>query len=132
VIEHRGRQQVTVDNFARLAGGTLNGRLRLEERWRDGVDGAGLRVRPYVKFTRPFTKGRKTALVLTHESFVNLDTTSFQATPGYERMRNLVGISTPLSKTFATEIGYLNQHRLVRGGEDMSNHVLSLAVSASF
>ena len=37
VMEHRAREQVTFDGFARLGPGKLSGRIRLEQRWRDGV-----------------------------------------------------------------------------------------------
>jgi hypothetical protein len=47
-------------------------------------------------------------------------------------MRNLIAISTPLSKKIAVEIGYLNQHGFVRGGPDSSDHVLSASIGVSF
>jgi len=132
VMEHRAREQITIDNLAKIGRGTLSARLRTEQRWRDGIDGTGWRVRPYLKYSLPLKEGRKTALVLTHESFVNLNTTTFQRTEGYDRMRNLVGISTPLAKNINAEIGYLNQHGFVRNGEDTSDHAASLSLSFSF
>ena len=131
VLERRLREQVTVDNLAKIGRGKLNGRLRTEQRWREGVDGTGWRVRPYLKFSLPLKEGRKTALVLSHESFVNLNSTKFQGQTGYERMRNLVGISTPLSKVVSAEIGYLNQYRTVRGGRDRMDHAASISLSLS-
>ncbi|MDI1295636.1 MAG: DUF2490 domain-containing protein, partial [bacterium] len=77
VMEHRGRQQVTFDNIVKIGPGTLSARLRLEERWREGIDGTAWRVRPYVKFMLPFRAGGKTALVLSHESFFDLNKTNF-------------------------------------------------------
>ena len=47
------------------------------------------------------------------------------------RMRNLIAISTPLSKRITAEIGYLNQHGFVRGGPDTSDHVASISLSLS-
>ncbi len=132
VMEHRAREQITIDNLAKIGGGTLSGRLRLEQRWREGLDGTGWRLRPYAKYSLPLKEGAKTALVLSHESYVNLNTTVFQQVEGYERMRNLIAISTPLANNVAAEIGYLNQHGFVPSDGDSSDHVLSLAVSASF
>jgi len=68
VLEHRVREQVTFDGFARLGTGKLNGRVRLEQRWRDGMDGTGWRVRPYLKYSLPIAG--KTALNLSAEPFV--------------------------------------------------------------
>ena len=38
VMERRAREQVTFDNVARVGTGKLSARLRLEQRWREGVD----------------------------------------------------------------------------------------------
>jgi hypothetical protein len=129
IMERRAREQITFDSFAPLGPGKLSARLRLEQRWRDGVDGTGWRLRPYVKFALPL-RG-KTSLNLSTESFLNLNRTSFQRSGGLDRVRNLVTVSTPLSKSLTGEAGYLNQHGFVRGGEDTSDHVAYFAVSLS-
>ena len=71
VMEHRAREQVAFDNFARLGRGKLSGRLRLEERWREGRDGTGWRLRPYLKYSFPLHG--KTALNLSTEPFINFN-----------------------------------------------------------
>ena len=129
-VERRTREQITLDNIARVAGGKLSARLRLEQRWRDNADGTGWRVRPYLKYSLPL-KG-KTSLVLSNETFLNLNTTAFQGQDGLDRMRNLIAINTPLAKSVTIEAGYLNQYGFVRGGEDNSDHIASVLVSASF
>ena len=131
VMEHRIREQVTFDNVVQLGSGKLSFRLRGEERWRTNTEGTGLRLRPYVKYTLPLAKGSKTALVLSSETFLNLNTTPFQKQSGLDRVRNLIAINTPLSKKLTAEIGYLNQHGFVRGGPDTSDHVASVSLSLS-
>jgi hypothetical protein len=131
VMEHRAREQVTFDNVARIGAGKLSARMRMEQRWREHVDGTGWRMRPYVKFSLPLAKGSKTSLVLSSETFVNLNTTPFQKQDGLDRMRNFIGINTPITKQVSAEFGYLNQHGFVRGGEDTSDHVASLSLSLS-
>lgn len=131
VMEHRAREQVTFDNVARIGSGKLSARFRMEQRWREGVDGTGWRMRPYVKFSLPLAKGSKTSLVLSSEMFVNLNRTPFQRQDGLDRMRNLIAINTPLTKTLSAEIGYLNQHGFVRGGEDTTDHAASISLSLS-
>lgn len=132
VMEHRFRQQVNVDNFAELGNVKFSGRVRLEERWRDGQTGTGWRLRPYLKAVLPIAAKGKVALVASHESFVNLGRTSFQKVNGHERMRNFVGISAPLLKHVTIEGGYLNQHGFVRNGPDTDDHVGSISLTASF
>jgi hypothetical protein len=129
IMEHRAREQATFDGFARLGAGKFNGRIRFEERWREGVDGTGWRVRPYLKYSVPIAG--KTALNLSSEPFFNLNTTAFQRKPGLDKIRNLVSISTPLTKTLTGEAGYMNQHGFVRNGPDTSDNIayFSLALN---
>jgi hypothetical protein len=131
VMEHRAREQVTFDNAARIGAGKLSARMRMEQRWREHVDGTGWRMRPYLKFTLPLAKGSKTSLVVASETFVNLNRTPFQKQDGLDRMRNFIGINTPITKSVSAEFGYLNQHGFVRGGEDTSDHVASVSLSLS-
>lgn len=129
VMERRAREQVTVDNLARIGSGKLSARLRLEQRWREGIDGTGWRLRPYLKYSLPL-KGR-IALNLSSEPFVNLNSTSFQRQNGLDRVRNLVSVSTPLTKGVNGEVGYMNQYGFVRGGPDTSDHIAYFGVSLS-
>jgi Protein of unknown function (DUF2490) len=129
VMEHRAREQVTFDNAVKLGPGKLSLRARFEQRWRDGVDGTGWRVRPYAKWSLPL-KG-KVALNLSSEPFINLNKTSFQARTGLDRVRNLITVSGPLTKKLNAEAGYMNQHGFVRGRPDTSDNIAYFAVSLS-
>jgi hypothetical protein len=132
VTEHRAREQVTFDKLAKLAGGSFDARLRMEQRWRNGADGTGWRFRPFIRYVRPFKAGGKTALVVSHEGFINLNSTNFQAKTGYDRMRNFIGISTPFARHAKLEIGYLNQYAFVRGRADTMDHVAAFSVGRTF
>lgn len=127
VMERRAREQVTFDGFAMLGKGKLSGRLRFEQRWREHVEGTGWRLRPYVKYSLPL-KG-KTALNLSNESFFNLNTTTFQRKNGLDRMRNLISVSTPLTKALTGEAGYMNQHGFVKNGPDTSDNIAYFALA---
>lgn len=127
--EHRAREQVTFDNVANVGPGKLTLRARMEERWRDNAGGTGWRARPYAKFSFPL--GRKVSLNLSSEPFINLNTTAFQKQSGLDRVRNLIAISTPLSKKVSVEAGYMNQHGFVRGGPDTSDHIASFSLTLS-
>jgi hypothetical protein len=129
LMEHRAREQVTFDGFARLGAGKLNGRIRLEQRWREHADGTGWRMRPYLKYALPIAG--KTALNLSSEPFFNLNTTPFQRKSGLDRMRNLISVSTPVTKTLTGEAGYMNQHGFVKGGPDTSDNIAYFGLSLS-
>lgn len=128
--EHRFRQQVNFDNVAALGKVKFSGRLRLEERWREGLAGTGWRLRPQVKATVPLAG--KVTLSLANEDFINLNNTVFQTKDGLERMRNSISIGVPLGKHFAIDVGYLNQHGFVSNGPDTSDHVITTGLTASF
>lgn len=132
VMERRAREQVTIDNFAKIGAASLSARMRLEQRWRDGVDGTAWRARPYVKLGVPL--GGKTAPTLnfTAEPFINLNNTAFQSVDGLERLRSAASLSFPVSKVVKVEAGYLNQHRFVRGGPDTDDHALTVSLGLSF
>lgn len=131
-MEHRAREQITVDNFAKVGSASLSARLRFEQRWRERVDGTGWRMRPYLKAAIPL--GGKSAPVLnfTAEPFINLNTTAFQSSSGLDRLRSAVSLSIPVAKAVKLEAGYLNQHRFVRDGEDRGEHALTATLALSF
>jgi hypothetical protein len=129
-MEQRAREQLTIDGLP-AGPGLLSLRLRMEQRWRDGIAGTGWRLRPYVKYSLKLRRGGHTAIVFSHESFLNFNRTAFQAHTGEDRMRNAVALTTPLMKGVNAEIGYMNQHGFVRGGPDTSDHIATLTLSLS-
>lgn len=131
VMERRARQQVNFDKY-KLGNVEVSGRLRMEERFRDGIDGTGWRLRPYAKLALPVAKGSKTKVVFTNEAFINFNTTSFQKQSGWDRTRSFIGLSTPLLKNVTVEGGYLLQHGYVRNGPDTNDHVFNVSLSAKF
>lgn len=132
VMERRAREQLVFDNIAQIGKAKFGARIRTEQRWRDGVEGTGWRVRPYVKMAVPLGGAKAPTFNLSHESFVNLNNTSFQATDGFDRMRNAASLSFPLNATLKAEVGYLNQYRFVRNAPDTMEHALTAAVGLSF
>jgi hypothetical protein len=105
-IEQRARQDLNVDHIVRIGPLGVGVRLRMEERWREGSSGTGVRIRPFVRLTLPVTG--KLNLLASHESFVNLGGGAGQR-GGYDRARDFLGLGVPLSKRVGIEIGYLNQ-----------------------
>ncbi|MCC6925813.1 DUF2490 domain-containing protein [Novosphingobium sp.] len=128
--EHRARQQVSFDNFAKLGKVKLSGRLRLEERWREGLPGTAWRLRPQVKASMPLAG--KVNLSIANETFINFNNTAFQGNDGLDRMRNSISVSMPITKQITVEVGYLNQHTFAAHGTDNGDHVLTSGLSLSF
>lgn len=132
VMEHRVREQASFDNFAKLGPVKLSGRLRLEQRWREGGStGTAWRLRPFIKATLPIADHGKVQIVASHESFIDLNDTSFQTVHGEERMRNFLGLGAPITKKLSIEAGYLNQYGIRPGRLDSSDHVASVALTLS-
>jgi hypothetical protein len=132
VLERRAREQITVEKFTQLGAASLSARLRFEQRWRDGIQGTGWRVRPYLKAEIPLGDETLPVLNFTAEPYFNLNTTSFQAAAGFERLRSAVSLGIQLADAVKLEAGYLNQHRFVRGGEDLGDHALTASLALSF
>jgi len=124
--ENRVRQQVTFP-LARLGGGRLGARLRLEQRWRDDGENVKFRLRPAVTFSLPIA--RQTSLRLSHESFFNLNETDWGPATGYDRVRHQVSVRHNLGGGLRGEVGYLNQY--VFGGDDPeeTDHVLTVGLA---
>lgn len=128
--EHRFRQQVSLDNFATIGKVRFSGRLRLEQRWREGIAGTAWRLRPQVKVSMPLAG--KATVAFASEEFIDLNNTAFQQVDDLERMRNSLTVTIPLSKKINLDLGYLNQHGFVPVGPDTHDHVLTTGISASF
>ncbi len=121
--EERLRQQIVITS-KRFAG-----RLRLDERFNPRGPEIGFRLRPLLRYNLPAGKPGVT-LFASHESFLILNSTSWGQRAGYERMRNIVGVAFPVSRTIKADLGYLNQYRPARGGTRASmDHALNVAVT---
>ncbi|HEX7848483.1 MAG TPA: DUF2490 domain-containing protein [Sphingomonas sp.] len=105
-IEQRARQDLSFDHIAAIGPVRIDARMRVEERWRDGLGGTGVRLRPFVRLVLPL-RG-KLNLLASHESFVNLGGGAGQR-GGYDRARDFLGLGVPLTKRVGVEFGYLDQ-----------------------
>ena len=124
VHENRLRQQVVVTH------GRMVGRFRIDERFNPGGDEIGFRIRPLARYNHPLgAKGL--AAFVSHESFVLPNSTAWGQRSGYERMRNMAGVTVPLfARKALLDIGYLNQYRFGRGGaRPQMEHALSLQLT---
>lgn len=130
VQEHRVWQQASYP-IVRIAGGALTGRTRLEQRFREGGDGTGLRLRQFVRWSRPLGDGPVSAVVA-NETFIALNDADWGQRGGFDQNRAFLGLAWQATPKARLEAGYLN-HR-INGGpvSDTVNDTLSLAVFATF
>ncbi|MES2754103.1 MAG: DUF2490 domain-containing protein [Pseudomonadota bacterium] len=120
--EDRLRQHV-VATFGRLTT-----RFRVDERFNPRGDEIGFRVRPLLRYNHPLGKGL--GLFASHESFFLPNSTAWGQRAGYERMRNVAGMTVPVGRTLSADLGYLNQYRFARGGgRAQVDHALSLQLT---
>lgn len=131
-VERRAREQLTFDNFVKVGRASLSARFRLEQRWRDAVDGTAWRARPYLRASVPLGGKTSPNLLLSTEVFLNLNQVPFQTTGGLDRSRTAAALSFPLSDGVRFDAGYLNQHRFVRNGPDVDEHALTAALAFTF
>lgn len=131
-IEDRARQAISF-GAGEIAGGKLSARVRIEERWRNTGNDTGFRLRPKLTYSRPFRPEGDTTLIISHESLIELNDTDWGQSAGYDRMRNFIGIATPIADGLEIEGGYLNQWGLKRDGDPASvDHTLSIGLDLSF
>ncbi len=130
VREHRLRQQVAFP-ITRVAGGTLRGQLRLEERIRNDCDDVHFRLRPQIAYSLPLNRDG-TRLSIAHESFVGTSA-DWNRQRGLFRMRNSIAVAAPLVGRMRGSVGYLNQYGFGRdGARDRMAHVVTAGIALGF
>lgn len=127
--EHRVFQQLSFRLAGDGKGVTLTGRTRLEQRFREGRDGTGVRFRQQLRLTAPL-EGKARAVAWT-EPFIGLNATAWGQKSGVNVWRNFVGVSIPVGTGLSLEPGYLNQY-VVRTGRDRIDHIASLTLNTRF
>lgn len=121
--ENRLRQQLIVTR------GPVVLRLRLDERFHPDGDEVGFRLRPMIRYNHKLNDDGL-ALFASHESFYLPNSTDWGQREGYERMRNSVGVSVPITDGIVADAGYLNQYRPERSfAEAQMDHALSIQVT---
>lgn len=121
--ENRLRQQVVVTRGPALF------RLRLDERFHPLGDQIGFRIRPLIRYNQKL-RGTPTMLFVSHETFYLPNTTRWGQRSGFERMRNILGVTVPLGGAFSADIGYLNQYYFERSfRRSEMDHALTIQLS---
>ncbi|MDG2520407.1 DUF2490 domain-containing protein [Caulobacter segnis] len=128
--EHRAWEQVGY-RFVGDERLTITGRTRLEQRFVEGRDGTGWRVRQQVRAAFTSSGAGKVQAVAWNETFYSLNDTVFGQRAGFDQTRTFIGASLPLARGTTIEPGYLN-HRTFREGPDRVNHILAVNLFTRF
>jgi len=130
LVEERAWQQATYP-VAKWAGGTLSGRTRLEQRFRDAGDDTGWRLRQFFRYARPLASHEHLGLLASTEVFYSLNEADWGQRSGFDQNRALLGGYYQLSGRWRIEAGYMHQYIRVAGPRpDQTHHNLSLAFFA--
>lgn len=129
IHEHRAWQQMAYRLAGDGGGATLSGRTRLEQRWVEGRDGTGWRLRQQIRMTAPVTT--EVRGVAWTEAFVGLNQTAWGQRDGLHQWRSFVGVAVPITKTMTLEPGYLHQ-RAFRTGPDAVTHAAAVWINLQF
>jgi hypothetical protein len=114
------------------AAGSFNFRTRVEDRFIETNDGPIGRFRQQVRFSRPFHRGGRLAIVGSDEISIHLNDRSRLA-KGVEQNRVFAGISHSITPSVRLEVGYMNQYYPGhRGARDRMNHVVATSLGMSF
>jgi hypothetical protein len=126
---NKGRAEDRLRQHVVATFGSVTTRLRVDERFHPEGDEIGFRIRPLIRYNhRLGAKGL--ALFASHESFYLPNATAWGQRRGYERMRNVVGVTLPIGGSVSADVGYLNQYRVARGGSRAQmDHALSVQVT---
>lgn len=128
--ENRLWQQISY-KLDPIAGVNLSSRTRLEQRWREGGDDTGYRLRQMIKATIPLAVNPKLSVVAYDELFINLSNTDWGVSRGNDQNRIFLGVNWAFTQSASIETGYLNQY-VNTPNIDRVNHVLATTLRLNF
>lgn len=102
---------------------TLALRGIVEERWIEGRDGTGLRLRLQARVEWPMKSLAGAHWIVAVEPFYDLRTLSWVAA-GWNQNRTVLGLSLPLSSSHRLDFGYMNQWGRPFGTQDFMSHTV--------
>jgi len=127
VEEDRAWEQLTY-SVVDLFGGSVTGRTRLEQRYIDGADDTGHRLRQSLRWTRPIGAS-DWSWVAANEIFINLNNTDYGADTGYGQNRVYAGLGWKPVPGLGFEFTYLNNHIDNPLGDNAKNNNFTVSMS---
>lgn len=109
--------------------GSLRGRLRLEQRFAEGGDRMGLRLRPRIGLAVPIDRQERWSGVVQAEAFLTLRSTDQGGDGGLTGLRTQIGVEWKASERATLSLGYLRQQAIEPGEPDEIGHAPILGVA---
>lgn len=128
--EHRLWQQASYDLGARW-GLEFSGRTRMEQRYREGSDDTGARIRQRLTVDYPID-GTPLTFSAGPEVYYELLETDWGADQGFSELRTEAKFEWEVSDSLGLSLGYLNQREIEQNGPDTTNHHITLGLSKDF
>lgn len=126
IEEDRFWQQATYP-MRPIFGGSVGGRSRLEQRFRNSGEDTGWRFRQFIRWARPVS-GTNFSVVAWDEIFINLNDADWGQREGFDQNRLFIGGAWHLDERTRIEAGYLNNILDTPGTDEQTNHNLSLTL----
>lgn len=112
--------------------GILRTRLRLEQRFVNGADRAGLRIRPRLGVSLPIDADKRWKFKKDAELFVTLRSTSNGGDEGLTGLRTQTGVSYEISDNLTLSAAYLRQQDFDASRADRVGHAPIIGVEFAF
>lgn len=120
-----------IQHHVQLGSLSLTNRLRLEERFLQGRDDVGLRLRYLIRGQVP-VNSRGLSAVAWNELFVNTNNVSDGPSAGVDQNRTFVGANERFNDEFQVELGYMLNYTPKPSGPNQMNHVVVITTTYNF
>lgn len=124
--ETRTMQQLSTSH------GIIKTRLRLEQRFVEGADRMGLRLRPRIGVGFDLTDDGRWSAGADAELFWTLRGNNVGSDTGITGLRTTVGVDYELSENLSVGVSYLRQHDFEDNGPDEIGHAPLISLGYSF
>ncbi|HEY0972968.1 MAG TPA: DUF2490 domain-containing protein [Solimonas sp.] len=102
--------------------GVVRTRLRLEQRFVESADDAGLRIRPRIGLALPIADDKRLQFKTDAELFFTLRSISDSGDTGLTGLRTQIGFSYDINSRLSLSAAYLRQQDISDGGPDAVGH----------
>jgi hypothetical protein len=109
----------------------LTSRTRLDERFLEGSNEEGYRLRQLVNISHPLPFGSNLSAYIGDEALFYLNNSKF-GEKGFSENRIFTGISKQITSQTKLDIGYLGQYINTKSGDNIFTHNLQLNLAYSF
>ena len=130
IVEDRVWQQALY-YIGKFSHGQLTGRSRLEQRFRDEDNDIGVRLRQFLRWSRPVNE-TPWSYVISNEMFINLNDADWGQSDGFNQNRLFLGLNYKLNEIYRVEFGYVNNYIRHNGAENQLNNIFSSNLSITW